>query len=138
MKFILIASIVAVLSGCATSQKYDKLLSGLIGKPEAQLLSDWGQPQESKDIGNGDRMLTYDQKRTVQTGGYTLNSTNNYNTGRISSDFRSATGGSTRTLAMPTMPTRDITMSCITRFTIHQGLIQAFSWEGEDCVSSYE
>ena len=137
MKPILTVLALSLSFGCATTEKYDKLLSGLVGKPESLLISDWGKPQEIKDVGNGDRILTYNQNRTIQTGGYTLNQTNNYNTGRISSDFRASTGSSPRSFTMPTTPTSDITLSCITRFTIHNGVVQAFSWEGEDCVSSF-
>lgn len=132
---VIVFTFLCLTTGCATTEKYDKLLSGLVGQPESSLKSDWGEPQETQNTGNGDHLLIYNQNRSIETGGYTLNTTNNYNTGRISSDLRSATGGSARTLAMPTMPTRTVTLSCITRFTIHNGLVQAFSWEGNDCVS---
>ena len=137
MQALVIIAALTLLFGCATTEKYERKLSSMVGQTEAQLLSGWGEPQKIKELANGDRLLSYRQTHTEQTGGMLLNQSSNYNTGRITSDFRSATTNSPRSFAMPTTPTKDITLSCTTHFTIHQGVVQAFHWEGDDCVSSF-
>jgi hypothetical protein len=132
----LLLTVFSLLVGCATAEKYDHALSLLMGTTESKLIADWGSPQETRQLDNGDTVLTYKEVHEIETGGLTTNPVNNYNTGRISSDFRSPTYSASRSFAMPTTPTRTITMTCITHFTIHNGLIQSFNHEGDDCVMS--
>lgn len=125
-----------LLAGCASTEKYDHDLSLLIGVSEPKLLAVWGTPQEVKQLDNGDKVLTYRQTHSIETGGLKANPVNNYNIGRISSDFRSANNNSSRSFALPTTPTRTVTMTCVTHFNLHNGSIQSFAHEGEDCVAS--
>lgn len=134
MRLALIA--LTLLVGCASTEKYDHDLSLMIGATEPKLTADWGTPQEVRQLDNGDKILTYRQTHSIETGGLTANPVNNYNIGRISSDFRSPNNNSSRSFALPTTPTRTVTMTCITHFTLHNGSIQSFTHEGEDCVAS--
>lgn len=128
--------ILTFLVGCASTEKYDRELTLLIGANESKLIADWGAPQEISQLENGDKVLTYRQIYSIETGGFTSNPVNNYNIGRISSDFRSPNNNSSRSFTLPTTPTRKVTMSCVTRFRLHDGSIQSYTHEGEDCVAS--
>lgn len=126
----------ALLVGCASPEKYDHNLSQMIGVTEPRLIADWGSPQEIRQLDNGDKVYTYRQIHSIETGGFLTNPVNNYNTGRITSDFRSPNNNSSRSFTLPTTPTRTLTLTCITHFTLHNGSIQSFAHEGEDCVAS--
>ena len=57
-KFIILL-ITLCLSACATPQKYEQKLSQETGKTEQQLIASWGKPSQSRELSNGDKILTY-------------------------------------------------------------------------------
>src|SRR5690242_186651 len=49
----------AVLCGCATTAKYEKILQTWVGAPEAELIKRWGPPDSVYTVDASTRMLTY-------------------------------------------------------------------------------
>ena len=129
-----------VLSGCATTANYEKILSSWVGSNVDNLVMSWGPPVNSYPLSNGGKVLEYSNQRNVQIGGYTTTtpqttynsgSANVYGTG--GSAYGTYSGTST-TYVQKTTPVQNIAMQCTTRFTVNaQGTITNWAWQGNDC-----
>lgn len=126
-----------VLTGCATTQNYEKILSSWVGAPESALIANWGPPNNSYQISANSKVITYTRGRNVQVGGFatttpvtTTTSGNIY--GSVNANY-----SSTATTYVPTVtPVTNIAMSCSTRFTINNGVVASWAWEGNDCKAN--
>ena len=102
-----------LLSGCATSANYSKVLRTWVGSTENQLVTSWGPPLGSY-VQDNYKILTYQRSGSYQLPGTPVTD--------------QMTGYPTRT-AGPTVVT-----NCTTRFHISSsGKITGFDWEGNGC-----
>ena len=129
-----------VLSGCATTANYEKILNSWVGSNVDNLVMRWGPPGNSYPLSNGGRVLEYSNQRNVQIGGYTTTvpqTTYNSGTANVYGTGGSAYGtysGTSTTYVQKTTPVQNIAMQCVTRFTVNaQGVIMNWAWQGNDC-----
>ena len=142
MKKVLLLLVAIVLSGCATTANYEKILSSWVGSSVDNLVASWGPPQSSYDLSNGGKVIEYVRSRNVQMGGYSYTSpqttyqsgtTSAYGTGGYA--YGNYSGTST-TYVQKQTPTYNIAMLCKTRFTVNgAGIITKWSWQGNDCTA---
>lgn len=135
-----LAVLAVLLSGCATTANYEKILNSWVGANVDNLVMRWGPPTSSYPLSNGGQVLEYSRQRNVQIGGYTTmvpqttynsGSANVYGTG--GSTYGTYSGTST-TYVQRTTPVQNIAMQCVTRFTVNaQGAIFNWVWQGNDC-----
>jgi hypothetical protein len=140
MKTRLVIIISMLLTACATTANYEKILHSWVGDNVDALVSEWGPPASSYPLTNGGRVLEYSHQRNVQLGGYTtITPQTTYNNGiaNVYGNGGSAYGtysGTSTTYVQSTTPVQNITMQCITRFTINaQGIITSWAHQGNDC-----
>src|SRR5450830_217550 len=130
-----------LLTGCATTAGYEKVLSSWVGQSADHLISTWGTPANSTQLSDGGRVLEYSNQRNIQIGGYTTavpqTTYHNGTTSIYGSNGGSATGnysGTSTTYVQQTTPVQNIAMQCATRFTVNaQGIITNWAWQGNDC-----
>ena len=60
-----------LLAACATEEHYNRMLAGWVGRPLDDLMIQWGPPDKSAVLSRGGKVIEYDRKRIVTTGGYT-------------------------------------------------------------------
>lgn len=76
-RLLLLLISLAVLSGCATRERYESRINTYVGKPIAAVMDDWGYPSGSFEAPNGNTVYTWDKQSTynrspsVQTGIFT-------------------------------------------------------------------
>ena len=120
MKWLLLWITLVILSGCATTANYEKILNSWVGSEEVDLIRKWGPPQQSYESG-GHKFLAYSSSRNVYMPGTTPSYTTMYigNTA-----YTNPVGGS---------PGYNIGMRCVTTFEIVENRIVSWRWEGNDC-----
>jgi hypothetical protein len=120
MRQILSAAFLTVLSGCATTANYEKILNSWVGANEIDLVRNWGTPQRVYETG-GTKFLTFASSRNIYMPGTAPTYTTTYigNTA-----YTTRTGGS---------PSQNIGMICITTFEIKNDRVVTWRWEGNDC-----
>ena len=130
-KFIpLIISFFLILSSCATTANYEKVLASWIGSDVDSLVKVWGPPQGSYTLSDGSLIIEYSNQSNMIMGGYTYNKpqTNyHYGNGYIST---------TTTYTQHTTPVYNVNLWCKTIFTSDpNGIITSWKHEGNNCVS---
>ena len=134
-KLIYLFVIAMLLSGCASTAKYEAKLNTWIGSNEDSLVASWGVPNKTYTLGNGKKALEYLHKETVQTGGYmyTIPQTS-YQYGTIGNKSYS---GTSTTYVTETMLVQNYKLSCKTSFILNNsGKVESWHHEGNDCVSN--
>ena len=134
-KLIYLFAMVALLSGCASTVKYEAKLNNWIGASEDSLVASWGVPNKTYNMDNGKKVMEFVRKETVQTGGYTYTSPQTtYQSGTIGDkSYR----GTATTYATETMPIQNYKLSCKTTFIINNnGQVESWRHEGNNCVSN--
>lgn len=114
--------ITALLTGCATREKYVNRLNTLVGKQESQLVSMWGLPTSMYEA-DGLRYLTYTRSETVSTDGTPGKTTTTYHLGRPITFTTVGTSG------------YSYTKDCTTTFTVINKVISSFRIQGNNCLS---
>lgn len=56
--------LVLAIAGCATQAKYESLLKTWEGAPVERLVTRWGVPQKTLDLGNGRKAYEYHDSKT--------------------------------------------------------------------------
>ncbi len=111
-----------VLSGCATTANYEKLLSSWVGQSEVDLLRSWGPPQQQYQSGEV-KFLTYDRRSNVFVPG----TAPTFQTNIIGNTaYTTAIGGS---------PAYNIPTACRTTFEVQNDRVTTWRWEGNACRS---
>lgn len=126
-----------VLSGCATTARYEALLNTWVGDNEDSLVSSWGPPQNIYQMRNGKKLIEYSQGRNVQMGGYSYTTPQTtYQQGVVGNTMYS---GTSTQYVTQTTPVYNINLWCKTCFTISSnGIIESWRWEGNNCKSNYK
>lgn len=65
LKIVGTLSVILFLTACASTQKYDHMLNGWVGKPESALLKTWGAPSARKINADGSQVITFTQIQTI-------------------------------------------------------------------------
>lgn len=124
MKTLAIVILIStVLFGCATQKKYQTILDTWVGHPEHKLVRSWGPPQSVYES-EGVKYLTYTNSRNVVLG----QTNSSYTTTVI--------GNTAYTTGSPGSPGRNYAMTCQTTFEIRDGVIQSWSYKGNDCTAN--
>lgn len=128
--------IILLLSGCATTQGYKDSLQTWMGHSDSELMSTWGQPNSNYTLSNEKTVLEYDRSRTTVIPGYTYNqSVRTINNGSITGDVNATYMGNSTTYVPVTTPSSVVSKECSTRFTVNDHIIEAYSFNGNDCVA---
>lgn len=126
MKRLLILAIL-LITGCATTANYEKILQTWVGSPVDNLVRSWGPPQSQYELSDGGKVIEYSNSSTATMGGYTTyQSVTTYNY-----------DGTYSTSSVPTTtPTYNVQYSCRTIFDVDEnGTITSWRWEGNNCVA---
>lgn len=122
MKVRAFFSIVAfsLLTGCATTANYEKILDTWVGSDANKLVNSWGYPQSSFEAPNGNTVYVYGS-----SGSYTMPTQTNttYNViGNTVYGNSTTTGGQT------------LNFWCRTYFEVNRSKrIVTWRWEGNNC-----
>ncbi|HCL3314561.1 TPA: hypothetical protein N2A14_002569 [Pseudomonas aeruginosa] len=122
MRHLLTLGAVLLLAGCATAAKYEASLNTYVGKPELDLVRDWGAPAQTYETG-GSKFLMYSSRRTLVFPGTPPTYTTSYSGYQA---YTTTTGG--------TPPAR-IPMSCETTFEVIDGKVSSWTYKGNDCTA---
>ena len=120
MRKIIQLILLAILSGCATTQNYELVLSSWVGRDEIELIRGWGPPRQTYESA-GSKFLVYFSSRNVFLPGTspTVTTTLVGNTA-----YTNSIGGS---------PNMNVGMTCQTTFESVHSRIVSWSWKGNDC-----
>jgi hypothetical protein len=119
LKFCLLAcGTLLMLGGCAvpTTAAFDARMSGLIGRPEADVVAALGVPVRTHEAG-GQRFLQYESRRLVTYPG-------SYPFGPYRYGYYGGFGG-----FPPSVETRE----CDLTFALRNGRVEGFTRRGNDC-----
>ena len=120
MRRLLAPLFAILLSACATTAGYEKILNSWVGADEVSLVRQWGPPMRSYEAG-GIRFLTYAEVRNV----YIPGTQPTYSTQIIGNTaYTTAYGGS---------PGYNIRRACQTTFEVVNGRVSRWQWKGNDC-----
>ena len=111
-----------VLSGCATTQNYEKMLSSWVGQPVSAVVAQWGPP-DSEFVNEGTRYLTWYKSGQI----YMPPSSPTYTTSFV--------GNTAYTTTVGGMPGYNLWFSCKTTFIVQDGHVTKWRWEGNDCLA---
>jgi len=134
-RIILGFTFIALLFGCATTANYEKMLSSWMGASADSLVQSWGPPDNSYQLSDGGKVLTYNKSRNMTL--YTQTPVTTYQNGTVSTmgmygggSVGSYSGTSTSYVNTP----MNINQNCTTRFTVNSsGRITNWAWEGNAC-----
>ncbi len=134
-KSIYLFVMVILVSGCATTAKYEAKLNTWIGQSEDSLIAGWGVPNKTYTMSDGKKAIQYVHKNTVQTGGYTYTTPQTtYESGTIGDKPYS---GTSTTYVTEIEPIRQYKSYCKTSFIINNsGKVESWHHEGNNCVSN--
>ena len=116
-KLSLTLLVILGLSACATTENYEAILSSWVGSSEEQLISRWGAPDSVYNVSENHKLLTY-----TDSASYTLPGT-------------STTQIIGNTLKTTTSPAKTINRHCKTTFSVKDGIVKSWTWEGNSCKS---
>lgn len=116
------ACVVVLLSGCATTAKYEQMLSAWVGASELDLYRTWGPPNNQYEAA-GSKFVSFMRQGQMWVPG-TAPSYQTIFTGN--SAFTQAVGGS---------PAYNIALTCQTTFEIRQGKVVGSRWQGNNCTA---
>jgi hypothetical protein len=131
-EFLFILAI--LLSGCATTAKYEAKLNTWVGVSEDFLIAAWGAPDITYDMRDGKKAIAYVHKNTIQTGGYRYTAPQTtYYSGTVGDKSYS---GTSTAYVTETEPVQRYKLYCKTSFIINNnGKIEGWHHEGNNCVS---
>jgi hypothetical protein len=108
--------------GCATSAGYEKVLNSWMNSTEQDLVAQWGPPDQVYESG-GQKYLTYHRSSQAYLPGVEPTyQTTYYGTYATTTPI----GGS---------PPQTINLNCKTTFTITNGKITSWRYEGNNCAA---
>jgi hypothetical protein len=114
-----------MISACATTANYEKILTTWVSQPADKLIMAWGPPQSSYTLSDGGRVIEYQRQGTA----YMPRSTPQYGTVWGSGGTMGTYSGAGTTYV-------PVQQWCKTRFTVNpQGYIMNWQWEGNRCVA---
>ena len=118
-----IVLLAAATIGCATPDRYEKIVGSYVGSSEEALLAEWGPPDRVYTSDGGTKYLTYTSSRSGSSPGVPPI----YQT--------SCSYGQCTTIPVGGSPGYTFTKSCKTSFKIVDGTVASWHFEGNDCVA---
>lgn len=115
-----------VLTGCATTGKYEKVLDSWLGSHADDLVRSWGAPASVYQMGDGGRVLLYDSRSqgAITTPVQVHQAPGSFIGGMYFRGQTTVTGGQ----VIP------LNLWCKTQFaTDGAGVIRRWRWEGNSC-----
>ena len=133
-KLIYLLLMIILMSGCATTAKYEAKLNTWVGASEDSLIASWGVPDMVYNMTDGKKAIAYVHKDTVQTGGYTYRvPETTIQSGRIGDKTYS---GTSTQYVTETVPAEKYKLYCKTSFIIDSsGKVESWHYEGNNCAS---
>jgi len=119
------------LSACATPKKYEAKLNQEIGKTEQQLISVWGQPNQIKELQNGDKIITYTSINQQLIPEPALGNMEMMNEDEIFYPF--TYGGNI--IPDGNFLSDSVTDYCQTKFYLKNNQVTAWQYKGNACVA---
>ena len=116
--YLLIFSV--VISGCATTAGYKKVVNSWVGHSELELIRSWGAPQQTYESG-GSKFLVYNSSRNV----YLPGTAPTYTTTVIGNTAYTNSSGGTSA--------QNLHFSCQTTFEVRNEKIISWRFRGNDC-----
>ncbi len=109
-----------LITGCATTANYEKMLDSWVGAPELDLIRTWGPPLSAYET-SGRKFLVYSSSRNVILPGVAPT----YTTTIIGNTaYTNRVGGT---------PSQNIGLACQTTFEIYGERVASWRYEGNDC-----
>lgn len=109
-----------ILSGCATTAAYEKILNGWVGESEERLVRVWGPPVNVYQTGNK-KFLTYSRQ------------SNMYMPGQAPTYQTTYIGNTAYTRPVGGYAGQNIPLSCVTTFELENNYVVSWKWEGNHC-----
>jgi len=122
MKWLPLLMLPLMVSGCATTGKYEKVLQSWVGSSELDLVRSWGPPQQTYEASDR-KFLIYSSSNDM----YLPGSGPTYQTTVVGNTAYTNSYGGT--------PAMNIQLSCTTTFEITADVITSWQWRGNNCVS---
>jgi hypothetical protein len=123
MKRLSIVLLTLILTACATTANYEKILNTWVGEDELNLVRKWGPPQQSYET-SGHRFLVYTNDQNVFIPGQAPT----YQTNVIGNTAYTSSYGGT--------PATNINYTCTTTFEVADGKILTWSYRGNNCTAT--
>lgn len=116
----LILACMPLMTACATTEGYEKLLNSWVGVQEIDLVRTWGPPVRAYET-SGRKFLSYESQRKVFIPG----------TAPI---LRTQVVGNTaHTTSSGGSPATNVAMSCVTTFEVEGSKVVSWTHKGNDC-----
>ena len=125
------AILILTLTACATTAKYEAKLARQVGNSEQQLIAAWGEPNQIKDLKNGDKILIYTDvsDEVIPVSGY-------YDMGMMTEDdifYPFTYGGDV--IPDGNFLGQTITDYCQTKFYLKNNIVTSWQYKGNACVA---
>ena len=121
-RLVCVSLALLTISGCATAENYEKILASWVGSSEGALINSWGPPDSAYES-SGAKYLTYRKS----SSGYIPGTQPTYQTQII--------GGTAYTTSYGGSPGYSYNRNCKTTFTVSDGTISSWRYEGNACVA---
>ncbi|WP_153307520.1 lipoprotein [Desulfospira joergensenii] len=121
-KTIFLLLLALVVSSCATTAGYKKIVESWIGASELDLIRSWGPPQQTYETG-GVKFLVYNSSRNV------------YLPGRAPTYSTKVIGNTAYTTSSGGRPARNLNYNCQTTFEVIDDKIVSWKFRGNDCTA---
>ncbi|MFC1658898.1 hypothetical protein ACFL1D_05905 [Candidatus Omnitrophota bacterium] len=133
MKGLIYLLLIILVSGCATTAKYDTKLNTWIGVSEDTLIASWGVPDLVYDMSDGKKAIAYVHKDTIRTGGSYRVPETTVHSGKIGNKPYS---GTSTQYVTEIAPFEKYKLYCKTSFIIDSsGKVESWHHDGNNCVS---
>lgn len=123
----IVAGLCLLLGACATTANYEMLLGRWTGRSEAELVSQWGPPDNSYTLDAHSKVISYLADNSyVRDGMDSL-------VPRTVTRWRNGVAYTDTILVPLASSPRYVPLKCKTIFTITDGKVTAWNWQGNDC-----
>ena len=134
IKLFCVLGLSCYLCSCATTQKYDQMLNGWVGKPESALLKTWGTPSARKINADGSQVITFTQIQTITVPSeYYLY--NPYPLEGYDSVYAPFDGDYSFTPYAQNLGVEQEYI-CQTSFYIQNSIVTGWKWKGNNCLAN--
>lgn len=106
------------LGACVANQNYDAVLQGWQGQPVQSLYNNWGPPNSVNPLADGGELLTYNSQVMSNVSPQV--------------SLEDELSGAPSYADNPFFSSQE-TFFCTTTFTVNNGFITDYSYEGDDC-----
>ncbi|MEZ8990095.1 hypothetical protein AB4571_15345 [Vibrio breoganii] len=126
MKKLLLIVVITILSGCATTERYNAILDTWMGHDTEELVNSWGYPDNSFVAPNGNKVYVYGYQAStyVPQTNYTTTTYNAVGGTLYGNSTTNSVGGYT------------VQHNCTTFFEVDEsGTLVNWRWKGNACKS---